>query len=82
MRHNNTHAHIQHRYAHAPITTHMHKGRDTRNCTTYEYTMGTGGPCALWASPDSDAAKRGSSYWCGAHLTGSGGSGEDSRMGR
>jgi hypothetical protein len=24
--------------------------------------MGTGGPCALWASPDSDPAKNGSSY--------------------
>ena len=51
----------------------------TKNCTTYEYTMGTGGPCALWASCDSDPTKAGSSYWCGEYC-GGGGAGEDSHM--
>jgi hypothetical protein len=41
--------------------------------------MGTGGPCKLWASPDSDPSKAGSSYWCGAHCAG-GGAGLDSHM--
>ena len=51
----------------------------TRNCTTYDYSMGSGGPCKLWASPDSDPSKAGSSYWCGEHCAG-GGAGEDSAM--
>eukprot|EP01043_Picozoa_sp_COSAG02_P023898 COSAG02_NODE_1290_length_13442_cov_6.479125_7_plen_555_part_00 len=53
----------------------------TRNCTTYEYSMGTGGPCKLWASPDSNPANAGSSYWCGEHCAG-GGAGQDSAMSR
>lgn len=51
----------------------------TRNCTTYQYSMGAGGPCKLWASPDSNPAHAGSSYWCGEYCAG-GGAGEDSQM--
>ena len=51
----------------------------TRNCTTYQYSMGKGGPCQLWASPDSNPANAGSSYWCGEYC-GGGGAGEDSHM--
>ena len=43
--------------------------------------MGTGGPCKLWASPDSNPANAGSSYWCGEYCAG-GGAGEDSAMSR
>ena len=41
--------------------------------------MGKGGPCRLWASPDSNPANAGSSYWCGEHCAG-GGAGQDSHM--
>ena len=51
----------------------------TRNCTTYEYSIGHGGPCKLWASPDSNVNKAGSSYWCGKYCAG-GGAGQDSQM--
>ena len=50
-----------------------------RNCTTYEFTEGCGGPCALWSSVDSDASKAGCSYWCGENC-GGGGAGLDSHM--
>ena len=35
------------------------EGNATRNCTTYEYTLGRGGPCKLWASCDSNPANAG-----------------------
>ena len=38
-----------------------------------------GGPCALWASCDSDPKNAGASYWCGENCAG-GGAGEDSHM--
>ena len=41
--------------------------------------MGQGGPCALWASCDSDPANSGASYWCGEHASG-GGAGNDRQM--
>lgn len=50
-----------------------------RNCTHYAYTMGQGGPCALWGSVDSDPANTGASYWCGDLVAG-GGAGNDHQM--
>ena len=49
------------------------------NCTQYEFTLGSGGPCKLWASWDSNPDNNGKSYWCGDH-TGGGGAGLDSHM--
>jgi hypothetical protein len=49
------------------------------NCTHYSYTMGQGGPCALWGSCDSDPANVGASYWCGDLVAG-GGAGFDHEM--
>ena len=37
----------------------------SRNCTTWEYTLGCGGPCKLWGSWDSSPANSGCQYWCG-----------------
>lgn len=37
----------------------------SKNCTTWEFTLGCGGPCKLWGSWDSSPANSGCQYWCG-----------------
>ena len=58
----------------------------SKNCTTWEFTLGCGGPCKLWASWDSDPANAGCQYWCGdignASIHGCGGGPYEAAMSR
>lgn len=37
----------------------------SRNCTTWEFALGCGGPCKHWGSWDSNPDNAGCQYWCG-----------------